>query len=61
MKFYCIPPNNHLDMMDNGDRYFGLAHIYHENENTEDIFCLCATEARRFGLQWIVEVQSIAS
>lgn len=32
MKFYCIPPNNHLDMMDNGDRYFGLAHIYHENE-----------------------------
>lgn len=28
MKFYCIPPNNHLDMMDNGDRYFGLAHHY---------------------------------
>lgn len=28
MKFYCIPPNNHLDLMDEGDRFFGLAHHY---------------------------------
>ena len=32
MKFYCIPPNNHLDLMDQGDRFFGLAHLYHQNE-----------------------------
>jgi hypothetical protein len=28
MKFYTIPPNNHLDMMDYGERYFALAHHY---------------------------------
>jgi hypothetical protein len=28
MKFYCIPPNKHLDLMDEGDRYFCLAHHY---------------------------------
>lgn len=28
MKFYCIPPNNHLDLMDQGDRFFCLAHHY---------------------------------
>ena len=32
MKFYCIPPNNHLDLMDEGDRFFGLAHLYQQNE-----------------------------
>jgi hypothetical protein len=32
MKFYAIPPNKHLDMMDNGDRYFGLAHHYVQDE-----------------------------
>jgi hypothetical protein len=31
MKFYAIPPNKHLDMMDNGDRYFCLAHFYKNN------------------------------
>ena len=38
MKFYCIPPNNHLDMMDNGDRYFGLAHLYYSNEKYKRYF-----------------------
>lgn len=28
MKFYVIPPNKHLDMMNNGDSYFCLAHHY---------------------------------
>ena len=28
MKFYVIPPNRHLDLMYNGDRYFCLAHHY---------------------------------
>lgn len=32
MKFYCIPPNNHLDLMDQGDRFFCLAHLYIQNE-----------------------------
>ena len=32
MKFYCIPPNNHLNLMDEGDRFFGLAHLYNQNE-----------------------------
>lgn len=32
MKFYCIPPNNHLDLMDQGDRFFGLAHHYIQDE-----------------------------
>ena len=33
MKFYTIPPNSHLDMMDHGDHYFGLAHLYVRDEN----------------------------
>lgn len=33
MKFYAIPPNKHLDMMDNGDRYFCLAHHYINDPN----------------------------
>lgn len=33
MKFYCIPPNKHLDLMDNGDRYFCLAHHYVQDSN----------------------------
>jgi hypothetical protein len=28
MKFYAIPPNKHLELMDYGDSYFGLAHLY---------------------------------
>lgn len=32
MKFYAIPPNNHLDLMDQGDRYFCLAHHYIQDE-----------------------------
>lgn len=38
MKFYCIPPNNHLDMMDNGDRYFCLAHHYKNDSNYRNHF-----------------------
>lgn len=38
MKFYCIPPNKHLDLMDNGDRYFGLAHHYVQDENYKRTF-----------------------
>lgn len=33
MKFFCIPPNKHLDMMDNGDWYFALAHHYIQDSN----------------------------
>lgn len=33
MKFYTIPPNKHLDMMENGDRYFALAHHYLNNSD----------------------------
>lgn len=38
MKFYCIPPNKHLDLMDNGDRYFSLAHHYVQDENYKKHF-----------------------
>ena len=38
MKFYAIPPNKHLDLMDNGDRYFGLAHHYVQDENYKRTF-----------------------
>jgi hypothetical protein len=38
MKFYAIPPNKHLDMMDNGDSYFGLAHHYIQNSNYRQHF-----------------------
>lgn len=33
MKFYCIPPNKYLGLMDQGDRYFCLAHHYIQNEH----------------------------
>lgn len=38
MKFFCIPPNNHLNMMDNGDWYFALCHHYIQNKNYRDYF-----------------------
>lgn len=38
MKFFCIPPNSHLDMMDNGDCYFGLAHHYVQDSNYRQHF-----------------------
>jgi hypothetical protein len=33
MKFYTIPPNKHLELMDEGDRYFCLAHHYKTDQN----------------------------
>jgi hypothetical protein len=38
MKFFCIPPNNHLDMMDNGDWYFALCHHYVQNKRYREYF-----------------------
>ena len=38
MKFFCIPPNKHLDLMDNGDRYFALAHHYVQDESYKRAF-----------------------
>jgi hypothetical protein len=38
MKFYVIPPNKHLDMMDNGDGYFCLAHHYLQNNEYRQHF-----------------------
>lgn len=38
MKFYAIPPNKHLDMMDNGDNYFCLAHHFFQDENYKQYF-----------------------
>jgi len=38
MKFYLIPPNNHLDMMHLGDSYFGLAHHYVQNPEYRKYF-----------------------
>jgi hypothetical protein len=38
MKFYAIPPNKHLDMMDNGDGYFCLAHHYLQNKEYKQHF-----------------------
>lgn len=38
MKFYVIPPNKHLDMMDNGDRYFCLCHHFKLDENYRNYF-----------------------
>lgn len=38
MKFFCIPPNKHLDMMDNGDCYFALAHHYVQDSNYRETF-----------------------
>jgi hypothetical protein len=38
MKFFCIPPNNHLDMMDNGDWYFALCHHYIQDKKYREYF-----------------------
>lgn len=38
MKFYAIPPNKHLDMMDNGDGYFCLAHHFFNDSSYRDYF-----------------------
>lgn len=38
MKFYVIPPNKHLDMMENGDSYFCLAHHYINNSEYRQHF-----------------------
>lgn len=38
MKFYAIPPLNHLDLMDTGDRYFALAHLYVQNLDYKNYF-----------------------
>lgn len=38
MKFYAIPPNKHLDMMDNGDSYFCLAHHFLQDKNYKQHF-----------------------
>lgn len=38
MKFYAIPPNKHLDMMDNGDSYFCLAHHFLRDSEYKQYF-----------------------
>jgi hypothetical protein len=38
MKFFCIPPNKHLDMMASGDWYFALCHHYVQDKNYRDYF-----------------------
>lgn len=38
MKFYTIPPNKHLDLMDLGDAYFCLAHHYVKDTNYREHF-----------------------
>jgi hypothetical protein len=38
MKFYVIPPNNHLDMMSNGDRYFCLCHHFYNDADYRNYF-----------------------
>jgi hypothetical protein len=38
MKFYCIPPNKHLELMDEGDSYFCLAHHYKNDSNYRQFF-----------------------
>lgn len=38
MKFYTIPPNNHLDLMHYGDRYFGLTHHYVQDSSYRKYF-----------------------
>lgn len=45
MKFYCIPPNNHLDMMYQGDRYFCLAHHYIQDERYKRHFLALRTKS----------------
>lgn len=48
MNNYIIPPNNHLDLMHLGDRYFCLAQIYKENEEYRNFF----KEMKRLG-KWV--------
>ena len=38
MKFFCIPPNKHLDLKEQGDRYFCLAHHYVQDERYKRYF-----------------------
>jgi len=38
MKFYAIPPNKHLELMHNGDRFFALAHHYLNNSDYRKYF-----------------------
>jgi len=38
MDFYAIPPNKNLELMDQGDRYFGLAHHYVQDSNYRQHF-----------------------
>lgn len=38
MDFYVIPPNNHLELMKKGDRYFCLSQIYLRNEEYRNFF-----------------------
>lgn len=38
MKFYAIPPNKNLDLMDSGDSYFALAHHYIQDSNYRQHF-----------------------
>jgi hypothetical protein len=38
MDFYIIPPNKHLDLMQNGDRYFVLAHHYLSDSSYREYF-----------------------
>jgi hypothetical protein len=38
MKFYAIPPNNHLDLMHNGDSYFALCHHFVQDSNYRQYF-----------------------
>jgi len=38
MKFYVIPPNKHLELMHNGDRYFCLCHHFYNDSGYRDYF-----------------------
>ena len=57
MKFYAIPPNKHLDMMDQGDRYFCLAHHYIQDERYKRHFLALRNKSPRV---WITADNSAA-
>ena len=38
MNFYVIPPLNHLDLMNEGDRFFCLAQLYIKDHNYREFF-----------------------
>lgn len=57
MKFYCIPPNNHLELMDEGDRYFCLAHHYIQNEKYKKRFLALRSQSPKV---WITLDNSAA-